>query len=285
MTPSAKRQAIAILHDVHGLSIQRACQAVRLSRTAHYQPPGDGVRLFRDQPVIDALQALVAENTRWGFWKCYDRLRFDGQVWNHKRVHRVYCALRLNLPRRTRRRVPRRIHTPLVAAPTLNTTWAIDFMLDTLYDGRRFRTFNVIDESNREGLAIEVGTTVPALRVIAVLEELIALHGAPRSIRCDNGPELTSLALTAWCETRRIALRYIQPGKPSQNAFIERFNRTYRTEILDAYVFASVTEVRELTTDWLDRYNTQRPHDSLGHVPPLTYRPRSTALPASTSKL
>jgi putative transposase len=121
--------------------------------------------------------------------------------------------------------------------------------------------------------------------VIAVLEELIALHGAPQSIRLDNGPELTSLALTAWCETHSIALRYIQPGKPSQNAFIERFNRTYRTEILDAYVFASLTEVRELTTDWLDRYNTQRPHDSLGHVPPLTYRPRPTALPSSISKL
>lgn len=195
------------------------------------------------------------------------------------------ARLRLNLPRRTRRRVPRRIRTPLIAATTLNTTWAIDFMVDALYDGRRFRTFNVIDESNREGLAIEVGTTLPALRVIAVLEELIALHGAPRSIRCDNGPELTSLALTAWCETRGIALRYIQPGKPSQNAFIERFNRTYRTEILDAYVFASVTEVRELTSDWLDRYNTQRPHDSLGRLPPLTYRPRPTALPASILKL
>jgi putative transposase len=285
VTPSAKRQAIAILHETHGLSVQRACQAVRLSRTAYYQPPGDGVRLFRDRPVIDALQALVADNTRWGFWKCYDRLRFDGHGWNHKRVHRVYCALRLNLPRRTRRRVPRRLCTPLVAAAALNTSWAIDFMVDTLYDGRRFRTFNVIDESNREGLAIEVGTTLPALRVIAVLEELIALHGAPRSIRCDNGPELTSLALTAWCEARRIALRYIQPGKPSQNAFIERFNRTYRTEILDAYVFASVTEVRELTSEWLDRYNTQRPHDSLGHVPPLTYRPRPTALPVSIPKL
>ena len=285
MTPSAKRQAIAILHDVHGLSVQRACETGRWSRTAYYQPPGDGTQLFRDQPVIDALQGIVAENTRWGFGKCYDHLRFVGHGWNHTRVHRVYCALRLNLPRRTRRRVPRRIRTPLVAPPALHTTWAIAFMLDTLYDGRRFRTFNVIDESTREGLAIEVGTTMPALRVIAVLEDRIALHGAPRSIRCDNGPELTSLALTTWCEHHRIALRYIQPGKPSQNAFIERFNRTYRTEILDAYVFATLAEVRALTTDWLDRYNTQRPHDSLGHVPPLTYRPRPTALPQSILKL
>jgi putative transposase len=281
VTPAAKRQAITILHETHGLSVQRSCQVVRLSRTAYYRPPGDGTQLVRDQPVIDALPALVEEHTRWGFWKCYDRFSWECRGWNHKRVDRVYCAVRLNLPRRTRRRVPRRIRTPLLAPASLNTTWAIDFMLDRLYDGRRFRTFNVIDESNREGLAIEVGTAIPALRVIAVLEELIALHGAPRAIRCDNGPELTSLALTAWCKHRAIALRYIQPGKPSQNAFIERFNRTYRTEILDAYVFASVTEVRELTTDWLDRYNTQRPHDSpvtCRRSPIDRDRPRSRSL-------
>ena len=139
-------------------------------------------------------------------------------------MHRVYCVLRLNIPRRTRRRIPRRMRQPLVSAQALNTTWALDFMVDTLYDGRRFRTLNIIDESNREGLAIEIGTTLPSLRVIAVLEELIALHGPPQHLRADNGPELTSLALTAWCEHRRIKLHYIQPGKPQQNAFIERFN-------------------------------------------------------------
>lgn len=282
MTPSAKRQAIAILHEAHGLSLLRSCEAVRLSRAAYYRPPAEGARLERDRPVIDALQAVVNENTRWGFWKSFDRLRLLGHWWNHKRVHRVYCALHLNIPRRTRRRIPRRVKQPLMAATTLNTTWALDFMVDTLYDGRRFRTLNVIDESNREGLAIEIGTTLPSLRVIAVLEELVALHGPPKFLRVDNGPELTSLALTAWCELRGIQLVYIQPGKPQQNAFIERFNRTYRTEILDAYVFGSLGEVRELTSDWLYRYNTQRPHDSLGRVPPLTYRPRPTALLEST---
>jgi len=136
----------------HRLSIQRACQVVRLSRAAYYRPPQD--RLTRDQDVIDALNRVVTKRTRWGFWKCYDRLRLTGHRWNHKRVHRVYCALRLNLPRRTRRRVPRRIRRPLEAPAVLNTTWAIDFMCDSLYDGRRFRTLNVIDEGNREGLAI-----------------------------------------------------------------------------------------------------------------------------------
>ena len=280
MTPSAKRQAVAILTGEHGLSVRRACGAVRLARAAYYRPPD--ARVLRDQPVIDALHAVVAESTRWGFWKCYDRLRNQGHAWNHKRVHRVYCALRLNLPRRTKRRVPQRAQYPLAAPPTLNHTWAVDFMSDTLYDGRQFRTLNVIDEGNREGLAIDVGMSLPSVRVIAMLEELVAIHGNPKALRLDNGPELTSIALTRWCAQHGIGLRYIQPGKPQQNAYIERFNRTYRTEVLNAYVFDSIAQVRELTTAWLITYNTKRPHDSLGRVPPLTFLPRSTTLPEST---
>ena len=267
----------------HRLSIQRACQVVRLSRAAYYRPPQD--RLTRDQDVIDALNRVVTKRTRWGFWKCYDRLRLTGHRWNHKRVHRVYCALRLNLPRRTRRRVPRRIRRPLEAPAVLNTTWAIDFMCDSLYDGRRFRTLNVIDEGNREGLAIAVGVSLPSVRVIALLEQLIAMHGTPQALRLDNGPELTSGALTRWCEERGIHLLYIQPGQPSQNAFMERFNRTYRTEVLDAYVFFHLDEVRLASDDFLHSYNTERPHDSLGRVPPLTFLPRPNAPQESTSRL
>ena len=280
MTPSAKRQAVGILAGEHGLSVRRACGAVRLARAAYYRPPGE--RVTRDQPVIDALHAVVAESTKWGFWKCFDRLRNQGHPWNHKRVLRVYCALRLNLPRRTRRRVPKRVQSPLAAPATLNHTWAVDFMADTLYDGRHFRTFNVIDEGNREGLAIDVAMSLPSVRVIAVLDELVAIHGKPRALRTDNGPELTSIALTRWCAQHNVALRYIQPGKPQQNAYIERFNRTYRDEVLNAYIFDSIAEVRVLTATWLTLYNTKRPHDSLGRVPPLTFLPRPTALPEST---
>lgn len=213
MTPSAKRQAIAIMTDQpHQLSIQRACRTVRLSRAAYYRPQRD--RLVQDQPVIDALQAIVAKRTRWGFWKCYDRLRNQGEWWNHKRVHRVYCALRLNLPRRTRRRLPRRILHPLDAPPVLNRTWAIDYMCDTLYDGRRYRILNVIDEGNREGLAIDIGVSLPSVRLVALLAQLRAVHGTPKALRVDKWPELTSTALTTWCEDHHVALRYIQPGKP-----------------------------------------------------------------------
>ena len=124
---------------------------MRLSRAAYYRPPVPARR--RDAAVIAALTDVVARYPRWGFWKCFDRLRMEGRPWNHKHVHRVYCALRLNLPRRTMRRVPRRVRQPLAAAPVLNRTWALDFMSETLYDGRRVRLLTVIDEGNREGLA------------------------------------------------------------------------------------------------------------------------------------
>ena len=281
MTPLAKREAVGYLTTEHGLSVARACRAVRLSRAAYYRPALPRA-LSTDAPVIDALQGVVAARPRWGFWKCFDRLRMLGHAWNHKRVHRVYCALRLNLPRRTRRRVPRRVQHPLAAPAQLNHTWALDFMSDALYDGRQFRTLNVLDEGNREGLAIEVGMSLPSLRVISVLEDLVALHGAPRALRIDNGPELTSIALTRWCAKHLIAMHHIQPGKPQQNAYIERFNRTYRTEILDAHTFDSLSGVRELTADWLTSYNTERPHDSLGRVPPLTFLPRPDTPAEST---
>jgi putative transposase len=235
VTPSAKREAVAVLAEVHGLSVRRACRVVRLARAAYYRPPP--ARLVQDQPVIDALHAVVAESSKWGFWKCFDRLQNLGHPWNHKRVYRVYRALRLNLPRRTRRRIPRRVQHPLAAPAKLNHIWALDFMGDALYDGRSFRTCNILDEGNREGLAIEVGRSLPSVRVIALLDDLVALHGKPYAIRVDNGPELTSIALTRWCAQRGIKLLYIQPGKPQQNAYIERFNRTYRTEVLVPQAF------------------------------------------------
>ena len=225
ITPFAKRQAIEVLAAAHRPPIQRACHIVRLSQAACYRPPVPASR--RDVAVIVALMNVVVRYPRWGFWKCYDRLRLDGAVWNHKRVHRVYCVLRLNLPRRTKRRVPCRVRQPLLAPPVLNQTWALDFMADALDDRRRFRALTILDEGNREGLAIDIGWSIPARRVIRVLEELIALHGRPGALRLDNGPELTAQVFVDWCDERRIALHYIQPGKPDQNAFIERFNRSY----------------------------------------------------------
>jgi putative transposase len=202
-------------------------------------------QVARDADVFAALQAIVVEEHRWGFWKCHDRLRAQGYGWNHKRVWRVYCHLRLNLPRRTKRRVPQRERQPLTVEPRMNAVWALDFMRDTLYSGRVFRTLNVIDEANRGALGIDVAVSIPAARVILFLTQMIDLHGRPSAIRCDNGPELTSQSFVDWCKEQDIELRFIQPGKPDQNAYIERFNRTYRDEVLREVAPRSWTVFRE----------------------------------------
>lgn len=275
MTPFARRAVAAILVQDYDLAIVHACQIAGLSRTAWYRPPGD--RSAADQPVIDALLDLVARRTHWGFWKLAGRLRAMGHAWNWKRIYRVYCALRLNLPRRRKKRVLTRPRLVLDAPAVLNRTWALDFMGDTLYDGRRYRTLNVLDEGNREALAIEISPSLPSARVVRLLEQLVAIHGAPTALRCDNGPELIADTLTSWCEAQGIVLQHIAPGKPNQNAFIERFNRTYRDEVLNAWIFTSLVEVRQVTEEWLTIYNTERPHDSLGGVPPCTFIPRPIA--------
>jgi len=156
----------------------------------------------------------------------------------------------------------------------LNHIWAVDFMADALYGGRKIRTLNMIDEASREALAIDVALSIPSVRVIRVLEELVAVHGQPMALRVDNGPELISEVFLAWYGDQHIEVRHIQPGKPNQNAFVERFNHSFRREVLDAYVFGSIDEVRAATDEWLEDYNTERPHDSLGRVPPRTFLPR-----------
>lgn len=257
-----------------GLPVQRACQAVGLSRATYYRPLVNWAH--RDASVIEALTRLGVTKPRWGFWKYVDRLRNTGHRWNHKRLWRVYCQLRLNLPRRTKKRLPVRFRQPLVVAPHPNAVWAVDFMSDTLYGGRRFRTLNLLDEGVREVLAIEVDTSMPAERVVRVLEQVIAWRGQPQAIRLDNGPEFIAERFTAWCAERGIALWHIQPGKPNQNAYIERFNRTVRHEVFDAYVFESLDQVREISAEWMREYNEERPHDTLDGMPPSEFRAHQT---------
>jgi len=256
----------------HQLSTVRACQALRLSRSAYYRRCGDPQS--RDGAVIDALNALVEKHPRWGFGLCFDTLRLNGRCWNHKRVYRVYKTMGLNLPRRKKRRLPERPRQSLDVPPAANLVWSLDFMSDALYGGKRFRTLNIIDDGVREALNIIVDTSIPGGRVVRTLEQLAQWRGAPKALRMDNGPELTSQVLVDWCEARGIAMRYIQPGKPNQNAFIERFNKTYRNEVLDAYLFNSLVEVRKITDDWMRTYNEERPHRSLGRIPPSRFRRR-----------
>ncbi len=180
---------MTILTEEHAIPVARACQIARCSRTAWYRAQGteaDATQADVDAPVITALQAIVAQHGRWGFCKCFDRLRALGHQWNHKRVYRVYRALGLNHVRRTKKRLPKRDVVPLQAPARLNDTWAMDFMGDTLYGGRAYRVLNVLDEGNREALAIEVDVSLPSARVVSVLDQLVAVHGTPRQLRSDN---------------------------------------------------------------------------------------------------
>ena len=201
----------------------------------------------------------------------YHWLRGQGYPWNHKRVYRVYCELGLNLRIKPKKRLPSRSKQVLELPAKPNVCWSMDFMSDALSSGRRFRTFNVIDDFNREALWIEIDTSLPTQRVVRTLQQIADWRGLPRRLRSDNGPELISSTLAAWAEHHRIELVFIQPGKPSQNAYIERFNRTYREDVLDMYLFSSLAEVRSITEDWLDDYNRQRPHDALGGLTPYQF--------------
>lgn len=179
--------------------------------------------------------------------------------------------MKLNIRRRAKKRLPERVKQPLMLPSAPNQVWSIDFMSDSLVDGRRFRLLNIIDDFNRESLAVEVDTSLPSLRVIRVLEQLIAQRGKPANIRCDNGPEFISHKLEQWCTPREITLQFIQPGRPMQNAYIERKNGSMRRELLNAYLFYSLSEVRILKEEWRLDYNQDRPHKSLGYRSPLNY--------------
>lgn len=198
----------------------------------------------------DALLSLVDKPPSIGFWQCHHRLRHKGYGWNHKRLYRVYTTMNLNIRRRSKKRLPERVKLPLSYATAPNQTWSIDFMSDALTDGRRFRLLNIIDDFNRQSLAIEVDTSLPSLRVIRVLQKLIDHRGKPGNIRCDNGPEFISHKLQQWCDDQKISQQYIQPGEPTQNAFVERNNGALRRELLDAWMFTSLREVRMMVREW-----------------------------------
>lgn len=220
-----------------GLSITRACQAVRLGRASYYRPS----RNWRivDAAVIDALNLQLKNRHKQDleilptFTSC--RLRV-----NHKRIYRIYCQMGLNLKRRAKLVLPKRMAAPLEVSLLPNQQWALDFMHDTLYCGKHFHTLNIVDEGTRECLAIEVDTNLPAARVIRVMDQLRQERGLPKQIGVDNGPELIVAAFYDWRESNDIEVVFIQPGKPQQNGFVKRFNGSFRREFLDAYLFETL---------------------------------------------
>jgi len=239
-----------------------------VSESAYRYKPKNNVE---NQRIADWLLRLTQAHKRWGFGLCYLYLRNVKRLgWNHKRFYRIYRELELNLRIKPRRRLKRDRPDPLGEATAVNQVWSMDFMSDSLADGRTLRTFNVIDDYNREGLEIEVDLSLPSARVIRSLENVIQWRGKPLAIRCDNGPEYCAQAMIDWATEQQITLLYIQPGKPTQNAYVERFNRTVRHEWLDLHEFDSVEQAQILATQWLWNYNHERPNTAIGGIPPAT---------------
>ena len=225
-----------------------------------------------DSSLIEKLQKFAEGHPVEGFWKFYHRIRNKGEVINHKRLHRVYKLLGFSMRRRSKKRLPARVKEPLVVSSEFVHTWSIDFMSDALSNGRKFRTFNVIDDFNREVLFIETDYSLKSSRVIWVLRHLVQRFGKPSIIRMDNGPEFIAKLTNSWSQAEGIEFRYIQPGKPTQNAYVERFNKSFRQGVLNAYQFEDINQIREVAADWINDYNHHRPHDSLGGIPPVKYR-------------
>jgi putative transposase len=214
------------------------------------------------------LQAHAAARSRFGYRRLHVLLEREGIRVNHKRVHRLYRAAGLQVRRRRRKRLTRGDRVPLPLPSSRGERWSMDFTADTLADGRNFRTLNIVDDFTRECLAIEVDRSLPGLRVARVLERLAVTVGLPRAIVVDNGPEFAGRTLDAWAYAHDVTLRFIRPGKPVENAYVESFNGKFRDECLNEHWFVSLADAQLAIEAWRVDYNTVRPHSSLNGATP-----------------
>lgn len=260
--PSQRRELAEKAVAQRGVSIALACRAFDVSETCYrFSPKLDE----ENERIADLLVGLARTKKTWGFGLCFLHLRnVKGHAWNHKRVYRIYRELELNLRIKPRKRLKREKPEELAVPDMPNVVWSMDFMADRLADGRAFRLLNVLDDYNREGLGIEVDFSLPAERVVRSLDRIIEWRGRSLAIRVDNGPEYVSGTLVNWAEKKGIALTYIQPGKPQQNAYVERYNRTVRHEWLGLYLFETIEEAQQIATEWLWTYNHERPNMGIG---------------------
>lgn len=227
-----------------------------------------------DTVIREKLTELANDHPRWGAKKMTAVIRNQGQQVNHKKIRRIYREMQLNLRIKPKKRLPSREPAPLIVPDRPNVSWSVDFMSDALASGQRFRTFNILDDFNREVLWISTDTSIPSAKVKRILDQVASWRGYPKQIRSDNGPEFLAHQLQKWAGDHHVVWQFIQPGKPAQNAFIERLNRTFREDVLDAYLFSNLREVQEMAFDWMEMYNSNRPHEALGNLSPQKYASR-----------
>ncbi|WP_157013686.1 IS3 family transposase [Sphingomonas parapaucimobilis] len=267
VTPAAKRQAVAHLQATLGMSERRACAVVGADRTSMRY------RSCRadDGDLRSRLCELAQQRRRFGYRRLHILLRRDGITINRKKIQRLYREEGLTVRRRKgrRRAVGARAPSPVLALP--NQRWSLDFVHDQLVTGRRFRVLNIVDDVTRECLRAVVDTSISGRRVVRELADLIAERGRPKMIVSDNGTELTSNAVLAWSADASIEWHYIAPGKPTQNGFVESFNGRMRDELLNETLFFTIGQARSILARWVDDYNTERPHSSLGYATPAAF--------------
>jgi len=260
-------------------SERQACQLAGMERwSCRYR-----ARRCDDPALRERLRQLAGERQRFGYRRLTVLLRREGWAVNRKRVYRLYGQEGLQVRRRKRKRIGAAERQPLTIPTRPNQRWSMDFVADALADGRKFRSLNIVDDYNRECLAAEVDTSIQGARVVRVLERLRERRGLPEVVVTDNGPGFAGRALDLWAYQQSVKLRFIEPGKPVQNAFIESFNGKMRDECLNEHWFGTLVEARQTIEAWRRDYNEVRPHSSLGNRTPLEFTACGATLRSPTA--
>ena len=270
VTPGAKRSAVAHICEAHEVSQRRACSVLNVDRSS--------VRYVSRRPddaaLREKIRRIASERRRFGYRHVHLMLAREGVSVNHKKLRRIYAEEKLQVRRRGGRKRALGTRRPMSAPDGPNQRWSLDFVSDAFTDCRRFRILAVVDDFTRECLSLVPDTSISGQRVVRELDRIIALRGRPQAVVSDNGTELTSMAILAWSQDRRVEWHYIAPGKPQQNAFAESFIGRLRDEMLNETLFSSLGHAREALTEWRRDYNHTRPHSSLGGVPPAEFAAR-----------
>jgi len=259
VSPQARRDVVTHLMTAHQLGVTRACGLIGISRSLYRY----AARRPDDTALAERLTTLAGQKRRYGYRRLHVLLCREGWEINRKRTYRVYHEPGLMVRRRKRKRIAGIGRQEKVIASAPNQSWSMNFVSDGFIDGRRLRCLNILDDFTKECLAIEVDTSLPGRRVVSVLERLAEWRGLPQSVTIDNGPEFINKVLDEWAYRKQLQLRFIEPGKPQQNAYIESFNGKFRDECLNEHWFLSMRHAREVIAAWRHEYNAERPHSSL----------------------
>ena len=264
VTPAARRSVVIYLQENHQLSERRACDVVGLCRSScRYQ-----AKPKNDEEIRSRLRELAEQRRKFGAPRLHTMLLREGYQINHKRTERLYREEGLSLRLKKRKKRTSHLRVVLDRAERVNQHWSMDFVSDNLFSGRRFRVLTVVDDFSKECPVLEVDHSLTGQRVARVLDRIALMHDLPKVITVDNGPEFISKALDLWGFENNVKFRFIQPGKPTQNAYIESFNGKFRDECLNEHVFISLEGARKTIEAWRRDYNTNRPHSSLGKMTP-----------------